>query len=649
MCGITGFIDFSKSANNNSIIRSMTSSLKHRGPDGSGFWSKEDFGIYFGHRRLSIIDLSENGSQPFQSNSSRYIITFNGEIYNYHDLKKDINIPLKGNSDTEILVEYIEKFGIDKTLKEAKGMFAFALWDNQDESLILCRDRMGEKPLYYGFQNNIFMFASELKSLKFHPKFDKTINENALSKYFTYGYIPAPMSIYKNIYKLLPGHYLKIDYNTFKNDTSYKFDPLNYWSFTKKHSERKNFNLNISENEALDQFDNFLTKAVKEQMISDVPLGAFLSGGIDSSLVTSIMQKISSKPIKTFTIGFEDKKFNEAHHAKKVANFLGTDHTELYISESNALSIISKIPEIYCEPFADSSQIPTFLVSKLAKNDVSVSLSGDGGDELFFGYSRYYFAIKVWEKIKYLPLIIRKLASSLIAKSPNRFLDITFFWLSFIITEFNKNNNSLGRLVKKSRLLLECSSDMELYKYLISRWTEPNNFVLNNNEINNSFGEENYLNTPGESFKSHMMSFDALSYLPDDILVKVDRAAMANSLETRVPLLDKDVIEFSLSIPESIKCKNSPKSFLKKSLNRYLPKELIDRPKMGFGVPISSWISGELKDWCCDLLDPTKLKNQGLIDYSDVKEKFDEHLAGKNDWHAHLWQVIVFQQWLENE
>jgi asparagine synthase (glutamine-hydrolysing) len=649
MCGITGFIDFSNSTNNNSIIRSMTNSLKHRGPDGSGFWSKKDFGIYFGHRRLSIIDLSENGSQPFQSSSSRFIITFNGEIYNYHKLKKDIDTTLKGSSDTEILVEYIEKFGIYKTLKEAKGMFAFALWDKKEKSLILCRDRMGEKPLYYGLQNNVFMFASELKSLKAHPQFDKTLDKNALSKYFTYGYIPAPMSIYENIYKLPPGHYLKINYDILKNDKSYKFKPIKYWSYATQFNERKNFNLNISENEALDQFDDLLTKAVKEQMISDVPLGAFLSGGIDSSLVSSIMQKISSKPIKTFTIGFENKKFNEAHHAKKVANFLGTDHTELYMSESNALSIIPKIPNIYCEPFADSSQIPTFLVSKLAKNDVSVSLSGDGGDELFFGYSRYYFAIKVWGKIKYLPFEIRKLASSLIAKTNERFLDITLFWLSFIIKEFNRESKSLGRLVKKSRYLLECSSDVQLYKYLISKWTEPNNFVLGNNKIDKSFGEKNYLNSPEESYKSHMMSFDALSYLPDDILVKVDRAAMSNSLETRVPLLDKDVVEFSLSLPELIKCTSVPKSFLKKSLNRYLPNELIERPKMGFGVPISSWISGELKDWCCDLLEPTKLKNQGLIDYLDVEEKLNEHLTEKNDWHAHLWQVIVFQQWLENE
>jgi asparagine synthase (glutamine-hydrolysing) len=508
---------------------------------------------------------------------------------------------------------------------------------------------MGEKPLYYGLQENVLMFASEIKALKAHPKFQNSIDKNALSKYFAYGYIPAPMSIYRKINKLLPGSYLTIKYEDLIDNKDYKFKPYQYWSYNKKFNDLRGLKENISEQEALEQFDLILTKAIENQMISDVPLGAFLSGGIDSSLVSSIMQKISSKPIKTFTIGFQDKKFNEAQHAKNVASFLGTDHTELYISESEALKVIPKIPNIYCEPFADSSQIPTYLVSNLAKKNVTVSLSGDGGDELFFGYSRYYFAIKMWKKLKYLPLNLRKLISILISKTPEIFLNITFFWVSYLIKEFNRDRKSIGILVSKSRFLLECSSDMALYKYLISKWIEPNNFVLNNNSMDCSFGEKNYLHTHKESFASHMMSFDAHSYLPDDILVKVDRAAMANSLETRVPLLDRDVVEYSLSLPSSIKQHNTPKNFLKKSLGKYLPYDLINRPKMGFGVPMSSWISGELKDWSCDLLNSKKIEEQGLINHLDVNKKLSEHLSGKADWHAHLWQVILFQQWLENE
>lgn len=649
MCGIAGFIDFKQSNNSETIIRHMTNSLQHRGPDGCGFWSKNDLGVFFGHRRLSIIDLSDNGSQPFESHSKRYVIIFNGEIYNYQKLRKNINVKLRGESDTEVLIEHIEKFGINATLKKVNGMFAFALWDNKKRVLVLCRDRMGEKPLYYGLHENVLMFASEIKALKAHPKFENSIDKNALSKYFAYGYIPAPMSIYRKINKLLPGSYLTIKYEDLIDNKDYKFTPYQYWSYNEKFNDLRGLKENISEQEALEQFDLILTKAIENQMISDVPLGAFLSGGIDSSLVSSIMQKISSKPIKTFTIGFQDKKFNEAQHAKNVASFLGTDHTELYISESEALKVIPKIPNIYCEPFADSSQIPTYLVSNLAKKNVSVSLSGDGGDELFFGYSRYYFAIKIWKKLKYLPPNLRKLISILISKTPEIFLNITFFWVSYLIKEFNKDRKSIGKLINKSRFLLECSSDMALYKYLISKWTEPNNFVLNNNSKDSSFGEKNYLHTHKESFASHMMSFDAHSYLPDDILVKVDRAAMANSLETRVPLLDRDVVEYSLSLPSSIKQHNEPKNFLKKSLGKYLPYDLIDRPKMGFGVPMSSWISGELKDWSCDLLNSTKIEEQGLINHLDVNKKLSEHLSGKADWHAHLWQVIVFQQWLENE
>ena len=649
MCGICGFIDLKGSSDNISIINDMSSALSHRGPDGEGVWHKKELGLYFGHRRLSIIDLSTNASQPFISSSGRFVIIFNGEIYNFNEIKKLLNIKWKSSSDTEVLIESIERLGLDETLSKIKGMFAFAIWDNKKNELTLCRDRIGEKPLYYGLQNNTLFFSSELKSLKKHPNFIKEIDLESLSKFFTYGYIPAPYSIYRNIFKLLPGTYFKIGYDELVKGKFDNIIPKKYWDFQTKYYDLKNTSADLSEIDIINKLDHLLHDSIRMQMISDVPLGVFLSGGVDSSLVASIMQSESNSSINTFTIGFDQQEYNEAIYAKKIAQYLNTNHSELYISEKNLLDIIPKIPSIYDEPFADSSQIPTYLLSELTRNDVTVSLSGDGGDELFYGYMRYGFSVELWNKIRFLPLPIRKILSKLIFLTPESSLNHLFFWIKFVIKSYKNDNKKIGSLLKRSYQLLICTSDENLYKCLISQWMEPHSFVINSKNEANTFGELKNLKSKQEGFQNHMMSFDLLSYLPDDILVKGDRASMAVSLETRVPLLDRDIVEFSLSIPPDLKSKNNQKWILKKLLEKYLPIEMIERPKMGFGVPLKGWIRKELSDWSHNLLDERKIKNQGYLNHKEITKKFNQHLSGEYDWHAQLWEVLIFQQWLENE
>jgi asparagine synthase (glutamine-hydrolysing) len=649
MCGICGFIDLKNSNDNASIIRDMNNTLSHRGPDAEGIWSKKDKGIYFGHKRLSILDLSANGSQPFTSSSGRFTIIFNGEIYNFKELKKSVNIDWKSSSDTEVLIESIESIGLDKTLDKAKGMFAFALWDNKKNELTLCRDRIGEKPLYYGLQNNTLFFASELKALKEHPNFKKEIDLNSLSKFFTYGYIPAPFSIYKDINKLLPGTYLKINHDQLLKGEFDNISPTEYWSFNERYHHLKNRSKNLKENEIIDKLDSLIHNSVDMQMISDVPIGVFLSGGIDSSLIASVMQSKSQKPINTFTIGFDNKEHNEAIYAKEISNFLKTNHHELYCSKNDILDTVTKISSIYDEPFSDSSQIPTYLLCQLAKKNVTVSLSGDGGDELFYGYMRYGFTQELWNKIKFIPSPLRKVIAKLIYVTPKSTLNHLFFWVRFVVKSYQNNHKSIGVLLKRSYKLLESRSDERLYRTLLSQWIEPHSFVLDSPNNISTYAELNSLESRKEGLPNHMMSFDALSYLPDDILVKVDRAAMGVSLETRVPLLDKDVIEFSMTIPHEVKGKNGKKWILKKVLDKYLPNELTDRPKMGFGVPLQDWIRSDLKDWSANLLDESKIKNQGYLDHKDITKKFNQHLSGTHDWHAHLWEVLMFQQWLEDE
>jgi asparagine synthase (glutamine-hydrolysing) len=607
MCGICGF--YSKSSLKfDSAIKKMCAAISHRGPDDNGSWQDENLGIVLGHQRLSIIDLSAAGHQPMQSSSGRFILSYNGEIYNHLALRtelKDINSNIKwrGNSDTETLLEGLEFWGIEETLKKLVGMFAFILWDKKLHCLTLVRDRMGEKPLYYGWQgkgdNSVFLFGSELKALKVHPNFRAEINRDAITLQFRHNCIPAPYSIYKDIYKLLPGHYLQLN-------------------------------------------EKLLTISVKQQMISDVPLGAFLSGGVDSSTIVALMQTQSSRPIKTFTIGFNEEDYNEAKYAKEASRHLGTEHNELYVSAEQAMAVIPKLQSIYDEPFSDSSQIPTFLVSQLAKQYVTVSLSGDGGDELFCGYNRYIISKNFFNKLNLMPYFFKKILSlGIKSVTPKN-------WVRFskIFPQLRQLNN-FGDKMHKGATVLGSKNFSELHYRLASHFENPNEIVINSKEPSTFF--TNFKPTlPGLDDQQQMMALDCITYLPDDILVKLDRAAMATSLETRTPFLNHKLIEYAWRIPQSLKLKNGiSKWILREILKKYLPEKLIDRKKTGFGIPIDLWLRGPLRDWAESLLNKTRLDREGYLNSDKVLIKWKEHLSGKMNWQYHLWDVLMFQAWLE--
>tara|TARA_Y200000002_G_scaffold383052_1_gene402821 strand:+ start:3775 stop:5667 length:1893 start_codon:yes stop_codon:yes gene_type:complete len=627
----------------------MNSAVSHRGPDTNGTWIDRDAGIFLGHQRLSIIDLSSAGSQPMHSNSGRYILTYNGEVYNHLEVRKELEkinskIKWRGNSDTETLLEAIDFWGIEISLQKIDGMFALGLWDKKTRCLILARDRIGEKPVYFGWQgtgnNKVFLFGSELKSLKVHPNFNGEINRNAIFLQLQNNYIPAPYSIYKDIYKLLPGHYLRLNEDDLKNCLLPSSKA--YWSLTESAIYGNSNSLIQSKESIQKDLENHLRSSVKKQMISDVPIGAFLSGGIDSSLIVSMMQLQSSFPIKTFTIGFSETHFSEAPFAKKVAMHLGTDHTELYVSPKEAMEVIPNLPNIYDEPFSDPSQIPTYLVSKLAKQHVKVALSGDGGDELFCGYKRYVMSKTFWNIFKLMPITLRKILSSRIGSiSPQDWTKISKF-----LPGLHKYEN-FGDKVHKGVNLLEAKSINDLYYKLNSHWQNTNEVVMNNNK------QVNFMTEYDQEFKrldsqQQMMALDSITYLPDDILVKVDRAAMASSLETRAPFLDHKLIEYVWKIPQSLKLRNGQgKWILKQILNNYVPSHLTERSKMGFGIPIESWLRGPLRDWAENLLNEKRLRQEGYFDPKIVRDKWTEHLSGKRNWKSALWGVLMFQSWID--
>ena len=614
MCGIVGFWG----NGDDQVIRNMTNTLYHRGPDEQSFANPES-GLYLGHTRLAILDLSPSGSQPMVSHDGRYYIVFNGEIYNYQDIKTNLKRNWKGHSDTEVLLECVIEYGLEKTLELISGMFAFALYDIEKKKLFLARDRFGEKPLYYSQMNGHFFFGSELKAIVKHPSFKKRVSKRALKSFFKYNYIPAPYSIFENTYKLKPAHYIEFNIE----DSTYIERP--YWKIKKE----KSFNGDYQD--ALSILETKLMTTVKEQMVSDVSIGAFLSGGVDSSTVVALMQKVSSKPVKTFSIGFNEKKFNEAVFAKIVANHLGTAHTEMYVSAKDALDVIPKLSTIYDEPFSDSSQIPTCLVSELTKKHVTVALSGDAGDEVFGGYNRYFFAPKIYNRLQMIPAPLKKMVISGIDTVPNSIWDK--------ILPF-----STDKLYKLASVL-DVKSEYEIYNRLISHWKEAENPVLSEDFLCNY----EFDNDERMSFEEKMMMLDTNTYLPDDILVKVDRAGMAVSLESRIPFLDHRVVEFAWSLPLEFKIKNGVgKRILRDILHKHVPRELIDRPKMGFGVPLDSWLRHELKEWAENLLDEQKIKSAGLLNYSIIKKKWDEHQSGKMNWQYLLWDVLMFQDWYEN-
>lgn len=646
MCGFSGF--FSSQylpQNTEQTLVAMGRAISHRGPDDSGQWWDIDAGIGLSHRRLSILDLSPAGHQPMLSGDGRFVIAFNGEIYNHQELRSELEKAAdnewRGHSDTETLLAAIDAWGIEATLKKSVGMFAFALWDRAERTLTLARDRLGEKPLYYGLQNDVFMFGSELKALKAHPAFRGEIDRDVLTLYLRHNYIPSPYSIYKGIQKLPPGTYLQINA---------AFDPeiKAYWSVSEiAESGQKNLFAG-SEAEAREELEQLLAQSINGQMMADVPLGAFLSGGVDSSTIVALMQTLSNKPVKTFTIGFREEGYNEAEYAHAVAKYLGSEHTELYVSPEQAMAVIPDLPHIYDEPFADSSQIPTWLVSKLAREQVTVSLSGDGGDELFGGYNRYFMGQSIWNKLDRLPLAFRgSLAGAMTSIAPERWNSVAGKIEPLLPSKLRFGNP--GDKLHKLAGVLASDSPESLYLGLVSLWGNPSNLVLASQEPLTMLTDRKQWPEIVD-FVQRMMVMDTLTYMPDDILVKVDRAAMSLGLETRVPFLDHRVIEFAWRLPLSMKIKNGQgKHLLRQVLYKHVPKALIERPKMGFGIPLDSWLRGPLRDWAECLLDENRLKQEGFFNAAPVRKKWQEHLSGQRNWQYHLWGVLMFQAWLDEQ
>ena len=641
MCGISGYIS-SPSEISEQLCEKMLSKIIHRGPDDFGVWIDQDAGIALGHRRLSIQDLSPLGHQPMKSMSGRYIIVFNGEVYNFkvlHAELENIGYAFRGHSDTEIMLACIEEWGVEHALVKFVGMFAFALWDKRECMLTLARDRLGEKPLYYGFQGNTFLFGSELKALKVHPDWRGEINRDALALYMRHNYIPSPYSIYKGISKLVPGTYIQLK----GRDVS---ELKVYWSAKGVAEQGVKDSLQLSDEEAVSSLDKLLRKTISEKMIADVPLGAFLSGGIDSSTVVAIMQQESDRKVKTFSIGFHEKGYNEAEHAKAVAAHLGTEHTEMYVTAEQAMDVIPKLSTLYDEPFSDSSQIPTFLVSEMTKQHVTVALSGDGGDELFAGYNRYFLGQSLWNKLSKVPRSLRGLlAFAITAVSPSAWDRLGSVGGYIIPSVRGRTGDKLHKLAG----VLGVQSSEEMYRRFVSHWHDPALVVLGGREHATVLTEPSLWADLGE-FTQRMQFLDAVSYLPDDILTKVDRAGMAVSLETRIPFLDHRLFEFAWRIPMHQKVRGGEgKWLLRQVLYQYVPQKLIDRPKMGFGIPIDQWLRTSLRDWAEELLDEQRLEREGFLNASLVREKWSEHLSGERNWQYHLWDVLMFQAWLEKE
>ena len=651
MCGINGFFSKVSKEDSNIAIHRMNKAIEHRGPDAYGVWYDEKINLYLGHCRLAIQDISNAGSQPMHSQCGRYAIIFNGEIYNHLKLRKELSkegssVNWRGHSDTETLLVAFSIWGIKKTLENLVGMFAIALWDRQENLLTLARDRIGEKPLYWGWQGDNFYFSSELKALKANSYFQPEIDRDSITLLLRHNCIPAPYSIYKDIQKLLPGHYIQLPLSNISK--SKQTTSLAYWSFNSVVETGINKPFEGSPSEAIDELQQTLAYSINEQMLSDVPLGAFLSGGIDSSTIVALMQNQSLTPIKTFTIGFDDEGYNEAVHARAVAKHLGTDHTELYIQPKDALSVIPKLSSIYCEPFSDSSQIPTYLVSQLASQHVKVALSGDGGDELFGGYNRYLMAQNIWQQSRKFPKKTRKLISHVLRTFPSKSWDTIFENLTPVLPKPLRIRTP-GDKVYKLAEVLTTDDQYEYYQKLTSHWQQPNDIVINGSE------PATLINTLSawpktDNFQHSMMAMDAQTYMTDDILVKVDRAAMANSLETRVPMLDHRIVELAWKMPLDYKIRNGEgKWLLKQVLFRHVPQQLIERPKMGFAIPLHDWLRTSLKDWADSLLDESILRQQGYFEPEPIRKMWLEHLSGKYNHQNQLWDILMFQAWLESQ
>ncbi|AKJ69014.1 asparagine synthase (glutamine-hydrolysing) [Pandoraea thiooxydans] len=646
MCGIAGFWQAKpqSEATTRHIGLSMAKALEHRGPDDFGVWSDEA-GICLAHRRLSIIDLSPHGHQPMLSASGRFVIAFNGEIYNFRSIRTELEqrgyLTWRGHSDTEVLLAAIETWGVAETLSKLVGMFAFALWDRVDRSLTLGRDRAGEKPLYYGWQHGQFLFGSEIGALRQHPACPAEIDIEALGLLTRFAYVPAPYSIYKGIAKLPPGTYLCLSAKDLSGHVT--SNPKPYWSWMDIAHQGISNPTRGDPEQMVDALERLLKDVINRQMLADVPLGAFLSGGVDSSVIVALMQTQSDRPVKTFTIGFNEAEYNEAEHARAVAKHLGTEHIDLYVTDKDALDLIPSLPQIYTEPFADSSQLPTVLVSRLARQHVTVSLSGDGGDELFAGYNRYLTAERLWQTLDKWPRSIRSFGSSLVKSVPPDFLTTLSTRLNSLLPR-NMRFTALGDKAHKFAAGMAARSDHELYDQVVSFWA-PEALVKHYRKSSDRAWPPH--NSIGD-FTQWMMAQDSVTYLPDDILAKVDRAAMSASLETRVPFLDHRVIEFAWHLPMQYKIRDGvSKWLLRQVLYRHVPKNLIERPKMGFGAPIDRWLRGPLKEWAADLLEPGRLRKEGYFDADLVEKIWLEHQSGRRNAQHHLWNVLMFQAWLD--
>ena len=639
MCGIVGFRSVGNFRSLREFLPGATASLAHRGPDDSGLFFDKHSGVGLGHRRLAVIDLSTAGQQPMSSDDGRVHIVYNGEVYNFKEIRQTLAArghEFRSETDTEVILKAYLQWGID-CLQEFIGMFSLAIWDSRDQCLYLARDRLGIKPLFYYFRDGTLLFASELKALMACRTFDRDLDPDSLPLFLHYQYVPAPRTIFKNTHKLLPGSYLLYDGQELKSHT--------YWS--PPDGSAVAMHSTLDEKDGLRQLDELLTQAVSARLISDVPLGALLSGGIDSSMVVALMQKVSTAPVRTFSIGFNEEGYNEAPWAAKVANHLGTDHTELYVTPQEAMEVIPNLPEMYDEPFADSSAIPTFLVCQMARDHVTVALSGDGGDEQFSGYVRYWSTQAMATGLKHLPGSVKSAAAALLGTIPYRWVERCYLpWRQFLPQRFRVANfpDKWQKLVH----LLDQTAIADIYRMTICLWSKDELPQLMGKHLPESQYEKTFNETEDWPLLSRLMRVDQRTYLPDAMLTKVDRASMAVSLEVRVPLLDHRVVEYTAKLPESLKYRNGTGKFLlKRLLGQYLPAHLIERPKMGFGVPIDRWFRKELKDLLLDYLSPERLKKEGLFDHILVENRLKEHLSGQVNHHYRLWALLMWEMWRE--